>query len=158
MKIDFSTRFYFAQLSVLFSARSISFFAHFQQKWLLIDYFSLFFNEVAGLKRTRANEGGGGRRVSKLKNLEGTYFLNVPLGVKYKDGICAELCLKLRVQSERGFFNITESGWPWKRLSRNKVPSSCKSVQKQPYSNVLQNRCFTKITWQENICVVVSFQ
>ena len=35
---DFSALFYFAQLFVLFSALSIIFFAHFQQKWLLIHW------------------------------------------------------------------------------------------------------------------------
>ena len=38
MMIDFSARFYFAQLFVLFSALSIIFFAHFQQKWLPIHW------------------------------------------------------------------------------------------------------------------------
>ena len=38
MKIDFSARFYCGQLFVLFSALSIIFFAHFQQKWLLIHW------------------------------------------------------------------------------------------------------------------------
>ena len=35
---DFSAHFYFAQLFVLFSAQSIIFFVHFQQKWLLIHW------------------------------------------------------------------------------------------------------------------------
>ena len=35
MKIDFSAHFYFAQLFIIFSAMSIIFIAHFQQKWLL---------------------------------------------------------------------------------------------------------------------------
>ena len=38
MKIDFSARFYFAQLFILFSALSIIFFLHFEKKWLLIHW------------------------------------------------------------------------------------------------------------------------
>ena len=33
------------------------------------------------------------------------------LGVKSKDGTCAELCLKLWFESDLYFCNITESGW-----------------------------------------------
>ena len=32
------------------------------------------------------------------------------LGVKFKDGICAKLCLKLWFESDWYFYNITESG------------------------------------------------
>ena len=46
------------------------------------------------------------------------------VGVKYKNGICAELCLKLWFESDWYFWNITDSGWFWKRLSRNKVPNN----------------------------------
>ena len=38
MKIDFSARFYFAKLFVLFSALPIILIVHFQQKWLLIHW------------------------------------------------------------------------------------------------------------------------
>ena len=38
MKIDFSARFYFAQIFILFSALSIILFAHFHQKGLLIHW------------------------------------------------------------------------------------------------------------------------
>ena len=61
--------------------------------------------------------------------------------VKYKDGICAELCLKLWFKSAWYFCNI-ESGWFWKRLSRNKVPKNhFVKVQKQRYAYSFQNRC-----------------
>ena len=46
---------------------------------------------------------------------------NKSVGAKYKDGIGAELCWKFWVESDCYFCNITESGWFWKRLSRNKV-------------------------------------
>ena len=36
--IDFASPFYFTRLFILFSALSIIFFAHFQQKWRLIDW------------------------------------------------------------------------------------------------------------------------
>ena len=32
-----------------------------------------------------------------------------------------------------------------------------KSVQKQPYAEVIQNRCFAKISQQDNFCVGVYF-
>ena len=49
--------------------------------------------------------------------------------------------LKALVWKRLVFFNITESGWFWKRLPRNKVPNNLfiKSVQKQPYVDILQN-------------------
>ena len=33
------------------------------------------------------------------------------IGVKYKDDICAELCLKLSFESNEYFCNFTESQW-----------------------------------------------
>ena len=33
------------------------------------------------------------------------------VGVKFKEGICAELCLKLWFESDWYFCNITKSGW-----------------------------------------------
>ena len=45
-------------------------------------------------------------------------------GVKSNDKICAKLCLKLWFESDWYFCIITESGWFWKWLSRNKVPDS----------------------------------
>ena len=53
------------------------------------------------------------------------------LGVKFKCGSFVELCLKLWFESD-WYFDITESGWFWKRLSRNKVPNNhfLKSVWK----------------------------
>ena len=79
------------------------------------------------------------------------------LEVKYKDSICAELCLKLWFESDWYFCNITESGCFRKPLSRKKVSNNhfVKSVQKQPYADLLQNRCFAKISQQENTCVGV---
>ena len=40
--------------------------------------------------------------------------------VKYKDRVCADLCLKLYFENDWYFCDITESRWFWKRLSRNK--------------------------------------
>ena len=73
------------------------------------------------------------------------------LEVKFNDGQCTRLCLKLWFESRCYFCNITESRWFWKQLSGNKFPDNhfVKSVQKQPYANVLQNRYFTKILNQE---------
>ena len=42
------------------------------------------------------------------------------LGVKFNDGICAEMCLKLWFESDWYLFNITEPGWFCQRLSRKK--------------------------------------
>ena len=62
------------------------------------------------------------------------------VGVKYKDVIRTKLCLKLWLESDWYFCNFTESGWFWMRLSRNKIPNNhfLKSIQKQPYADVLQ--------------------
>ena len=49
------------------------------------------------------------------------------LGVKFKEGICAKLCLKLCFESDWYFCNITKSGWNNHFL---------KSLQKQPYADV----------------------
>ena len=46
------------------------------------------------------------------------------VGVKFKDVICAELCLRLWFESDLYFCNVTESGWFWKQLSRDKAPKS----------------------------------
>ena len=50
------------------------------------------------------------------------------------------LCLKPWFENNWHFCNITESAWFLKRLSRNKVPNNnfLKSVQKQPYADILQ--------------------
>ena len=37
--------------------------------------------------------------------------LKESVGVKYKDDICAKLCLKLWFESDWYIRNITESGW-----------------------------------------------
>ena len=60
------------------------------------------------------------------------------LGCTYKDGICTELCLNLWFERDWYFLNITESGWFWKQLSRNKVPKDhfFKSVWKSNYPEV----------------------
>ena len=64
------------------------------------------------------------------------------VGVKYIDGIYAQFFLKVWFESNWYFCNITESRW-FQIRSRNKVPNNhfVKSVQKQPYADVLQNRC-----------------
>ena len=61
------------------------------------------------------------------------------LGVKYKDGICAELRLNFWFESDWYFSNITGSGWFWKLLSRIEVPNNyfVKPVQKQEKADVL---------------------
>ena len=62
-KIDFSAHFYFAQLFVLFSALSIIFFTHFQQKYLPIHWLKLMCTarkETRVNKRERGGGGGGG--------------------------------------------------------------------------------------------------
>ena len=48
-------------------------------------------------------------------------FKSKALGVKFKDGICAEICLKLWFESDWYFCNTTESGRFWKWLSRKKI-------------------------------------
>ena len=45
-------------------------------------------------------------------------------GVKSEDVICAELCLRLWFESDLYFCNVTESGWFWKHLARNKFPKN----------------------------------
>ena len=66
--------------------------------------------------------------------------------VKRKDGKCNELRVKLWFESDWYICNITESKWFSKRLPKNKVPNNhfVKSVQKQPYVNVLQKGVFQK--------------
>ena len=39
----------------------------------------------------------------------------------FKEGICAELCLKHWFESDWYFCNIAQSGWFWKSLPRKKV-------------------------------------
>ena len=46
------------------------------------------------------------------------------LGVKFKDDICVEVCLKLWFESDWYFGGTTESGWFWKRFSTSKVPNN----------------------------------
>ena len=69
------------------------------------------------------------------------------VGVRFKEGTCAKLYLKLLFESNWYFCNITKSGWFWKRLSRKKVPNNhfLKSLQKQPYADVLQKFKFPNI-------------
>ena len=55
--------------------------------------------------------------------------------VKYIDGICAELYLKLWFDSDWYFCNITESGWFWKRLFRNKLHFYEKETPRQVFSS-----------------------
>ena len=43
------------------------------------------------------------------------------VGVIFKEGICAKLCLKHWFESDWHFCNITQSGWFWNSLSREKV-------------------------------------
>ena len=66
------------------------------------------------------------------------------LGVKFKESICTKLWLKLWFESSWYICNISKSGWFLKRLFRKKVLHNhfLKSLQKQPYKDVLQNRCF----------------
>ena len=65
------------------------------------------------------------------------------IGVKYKDDICGKLSLQLWFESDWYFCNITESGWFWKWLPKNKVPNNhfLTSAQKQPCADVLQSKC-----------------
>ena len=66
------------------------------------------------------------------------------VGVKFKEGICAEFCLKLWFENDLYFCNITlsqdgfESDCSEKKVLNNDF---LKSLQKQPYADVLQNRC-----------------
>ena len=50
------------------------------------------------------------------------------------------MCLELWLESDWYFCNITDSGWFWKQLSRNKGPTNylLKSAEKQPHVDVLQ--------------------
>ena len=70
------------------------------------------------------------------------------VGVRFKEGTCAKLYLKLLFESNWYFCNITKSGWFWKRLSRKKIPNNhfLKSLQKQPYADVLQKLNFPIFT------------
>ena len=81
------------------------------------------------------------------------------VGAKCKDGICTELYQEVRFESDWYFCNNTESGWFWKELSRSKVPNNhfVKSVLKQPFADVFQNRCLTKISQQKSTCAEDSF-
>ena len=45
------------------------------------------------------------------------------VGVKFKDGICAKLCLKVCFEHDWYFCNITESGWFLKAIVQKQ---SCK--------------------------------
>ena len=64
--------------------------------------------------------------------------LTESLGAKFKDVICAELCLKLWFEWNWYFYNITEPWWFLKRLPRNKVLNNyfLKSVWKSNWSEV----------------------
>ena len=68
------------------------------------------------------------------------------VGVKFKESICTELCLKLWFQSDWYFCNITNSGWFLKATVQKECPNNhfLNSLQKQPYTDVLENRCFSK--------------
>ena len=71
------------------------------------------------------------------------------LWVKFKEGICVELHLKLWFESDWYLCNIAKSGWFWKGLSRKKALKYhfLKSRQKQPYVDVLQNRSSKKFRY-----------
>ena len=43
---------------------------------------------------------------------------------KSKKSICPKLCLNFWFENDWYFCCITQSGWLWKRLNRNKVPSN----------------------------------
>ena len=69
-----------------------------------------------------------------LKNILGSFLvfflriwgwglIYVILIKKKRCSICVELCLKLWFESDWYFCNISELGWFWKRLSRDKVPN-----------------------------------
>ena len=64
------------------------------------------------------------------------------LGIKYVDGMYAEFCIKVLFENDWHFCNINELRW-FQMQSKNKVPNNhfTKLVQKQPYLDVLQNRC-----------------
>ena len=74
------------------------------------------------------------------------------LGVRFKDSICTEFCLKLWFESDWYFCNITESEWFWKQPFRNKGPNNyfLKSVwkiiqtEKSPKSFKLSKRSLWK--------------
>ena len=67
---------------------------------------------------------------------------NESVVVKYIDGICAELYLKLWFDSDWYFCYITESGWFWKRLSRNKLHFYEKETPRQVFSSE-----YNEISW-----------
>ena len=64
------------------------------------------------------------------------------LGVKFKEGICEKLCLKLWFESGWIFLKFSNPEWFWKQLSWKKVLNNhfLKSVWKQPHTDVPQNR------------------
>ena len=72
----------------------------------------------------------------------GNLVLEKSLGVKFKDDLFAQLCLKLWFESDWYFCNITTSGWFWKRLSRNKVPN-CRFLKSVWKSNCPEFHCRT---------------
>ena len=88
-------------------------------------------NDQANLQPT-LNKEAGGATITILWLIVG---LKKSLGVKFKDGICAELCLNLWFKSDWIFCKITESRWFGKRLSKNKVANNhiLKSVQKSNF-------------------------
>ena len=66
MKIDFSARFYFAQIFVLFSALAIIFFAYCHQKWLLINWLQIMCTLRSVVR-------------SLLSCSNGVHFIQIPL-------------------------------------------------------------------------------
>ena len=75
-------------------------------------------------------------------------YLGSNESLRIKHGICMELCLKLWFESGWYFFNITESGWFWKRLPRKKL-------------HIVLSSQFEKVTFQKYIAefwIVISNQ
>ena len=92
------------------------------------------------------------------------------VGVNFKEGICAKLCLPLVFCLNSGlssfvfilpsicyFCYITKSGWFRKRQSRMKVLNKqfLKPVKKYSYTEITQNWCswiFAIFTWKHLFC------
>ena len=84
------------------------------------------------------------------------------VGVKFKEGIYTELCLKLWFESNWYFCKITESGWFWKRRGRKE--ESPKQLLPKVTSEIAVRRCSSRKVFleisqysQENNCPGVSF-
>ena len=64
------------------------------------------------------------------------------VGIKYIDGLCNKFGLKLWFENDWYFCNSIKSRW-FQMRSRNKAPNNhfVRLLQKQPYEDVLENRC-----------------